>query len=270
MAEALTSGDEALFGPDGEPVLSSGDPVADRAERDQFLERYAEQHRLAAEEPGRMTLYVGSEEWPFAIPVVKADGGWRLDTAAGVDELLARRIGRNELNTIQVCLAYVDAQREYASRDRNGDGLFEYAQRFASEPGTKNGLYWEAGDGEEASPLGPLFAEAQAEGYFTGNPQGRSERRPTPYHGYLFRILTAQGESAPGGAYDYRVGERMFGGFALVAYPAQYGASGIMTFLTSHDGMVYQKDLGDDTAAATRKMTLFNPDNTWEAVENRL
>ncbi len=261
-SEALAT----LLGPGSERLASSGDPVADEAERQRFLERYAEKRRLEAEGDDRVVLHVGEDDWPMAIPLVRVKGGWQFDAEAGAEEMLARRIGRNELDTIQTCLAYVDAQREYAAKDRDGDGLFEYAQRFASAPGRQNGLYWEAGEAEEQSPLGPFFAEAQEEGYFPRNPGSRTDAGPRPYHGYYYRILMAQGEDAPGGAYDYRVGDRMIGGFALVAYPAEYGSSGIMTFLTNHDGRVYQKDLGGGTESLARAMTLFNPDDTWEAL----
>jgi hypothetical protein len=272
MASALRSDDTgallAVFGPDGEELVSSGDPVADQAERDHFLAHYDGKNLLKADGADRMVLHVGNDEGPFPIPLIKEEDGWRFDTEEGATEILARRIGRNELNTIQVCLAYVDAQREYASKDRSGDGLLEYAQRFASDFGEKNGLYWEVGDGEEQSPLGPLVAEAQETGYMAGESGGKTDGRPLPYHGYYYRILKAQGKDAPGGAYDYLAGDRMIGGFALVAYPAQYGSSGIMTFVTNHDGEVYQKDLGEDTEADGRAMTLFNPDGTWEAVKN--
>lgn len=257
-----------ILGPGSDPLLSSGDPVADQAERERFLERYEEKRRLEAEGDDRMVLHVGEDDWPMAIPLVRVKGGWQFDAEAGAAEMLARRIGRNELDTIQTCLAYVDAQREYAAKDRDGNGLFEYARRFASEPGRRNGLYWEAGDEEEQSPLGPLFAEAQEEGYFSPNPGVTTGAGPRPYHGYYYRILTAQGEDAPGGAYDYLVGDRMIGGFALVAYPAEYGSSGIMTFLTNHEGRVYQKDLGGETESLARAMTLFNPDGTWEALDD--
>ena len=257
-----------ILGPGSDPLLSSGDPVADQAERERFLARYEEKRRLEADGDDRMLLYVGEDDWPMAIPLVRVKGGWQFDAEAGMAEMLARRIGRNELDTIQACLAYVDAQREYAAKDRDGDGLFEYAQRFKSDPGKHNGLYWEAGDGEEQSPMGPLFVEGQEEGYFSPNPGDRTDAGPRPYHGYYYRILTAQGEDAPGGAYDYRVGDRMIGGFALVAYPAQYGSSGIMTFLVNHDGTVCQKDLGEDTGTVAKAMTLFNPDETWEALDD--
>lgn len=271
MNAALKSNDTkallAIFGSGSEQWASSGDPVADRVDRERFLDHFTEKHLLKAEGDARMVLYVGKDDWPFPIPIVKTDGAWRFDTEEGATEILARRIGRNELSTIQVCLAYIDAQREYAEKDRNGNGLLEYAQRLTSEPGTKNGLYWETGEDEEQSPFGPLVAEAQESGYLAGEPGEKSNGQPLPYHGYYYRILKAQGKDAPGGAYNYMAGDRMIGGFALVAYPAQYDSSGIMTFVTNHDGVVYQKDLGEDTDAIARAMTLFNPDSTWEAVK---
>lgn len=272
MEAALISNDSkaflAIFGPDAELLASSGDPAADQVTKKAFLEHFAEKHQIKAEGADRVILYVGNDEWPFAIPIDKVEDGWRFNTKEGTIEILARRIGRNELSTIQVCLAYVDAQREYASKDRNGDGLREYAQQFTSEPGTKNGLYWATGDGEEQSPLGPLVAEAQESGYLADEPgQKNGDQQPRPYHGYYYKIIKAQDENAPGGAYDYMVGDKMIGGFALIAYPAQYESSGIMTFVTNHDGVVYQKDLGEDTPTIARNMSLFGPDSTWEAVK---
>jgi len=264
LISALESKDskalEAIFGPESEDLASSGDPVADNARRGEFIRLYEEKHRLHKETEERVFLYVGKEDWPFPIPIAKTDSAWHFDTEAGREEILARRIGRNELSAIQVCLGYVDAQREYAQKDRDSDGLLEYAQKFRSDAGKKDGLYWETGEGGEQSPLGPLFAAAQEEGY--GLKQ--SEGRPSPYHGYYYRILTAQGKDAPGGAYDYMVRGKMLGGFALVAYPAQYGASGIMTFMVNHDGIVYQKDLGEDTTKTAQAMSRFNPDGTWK------
>jgi hypothetical protein len=189
---------------------------------------------------------------------VKERAGWRFDTAEGKEEILNRRIGRNELDVIQVCLAYVDAQREYYRRDPDGDSLLQYAQKFFSTKGKRDGLYWESTPGEEESPLGLLVAEARAEGYKEGG------GNPVPYHGYYYKILTGQGKDAPGGAYDYIVRGKMMGGFGMVAYPAQYGSSGITTFIVNHDGVVYQKDLGPKTAEIARSMTRFNPDKTWK------
>ena len=199
-------------------------------------------------------------------PYRKDGQKWRFDTKAGKQEILARRIGRNELSTIQTCLVYVDAQHEYARKDRDKNGLLEYAQKFRSSPGKEDGLYWDTREGEEESPLGPLVAEAVKEGY--GRKTGKQiAGQPTPYHGYYYRILKAQGKSAPGGAYDYVVNGKMIGGFALVAYPAQYGNSGIMTFIVNQDGAVYQKNLGKNTAKIAQAMESFDPDKTWKKTQ---
>lgn len=271
MVEALKADDSnalsAIFGPGSEDLISSGDPVADKAEHERFINSYEQKNRLIEEGTEKVILCIGDEDWPFPVPIIKEAGAWRFDTHEGREELLARRIGRNELNVIQVCLAFVDAQREYALQDRDGDGLLAYAQKFLSDPGKKNGLYWEAKEGDEQSPLGPLVAAAQEEGYTGGR---KSSGEPTPYHGYYYRILKAQGRSSKGGAYDYVVKGKMIGGFALVAYPAQYGSSGIMTFIVNHDGTVYQKDLGENTEKITTAMKLFNPDNTWTGVEQQV
>ncbi len=253
----------AIFGPSAREVLSSGDPVVDKQTREQFVSAYDDKHGLVPDSDGKVTLQIGKEDWPFPIPIVKKNQQWVFDTKKGKEELINRRIGRNELNTIQTCLAYVDAQREYAGKDRDGDGLFEYAQKFVSTPGAKDGLYWEAKPGEEESPFGDLFARATREGY------KKRDEKPTPYHGYLFKILKAQGKNAPGGAYDYVVRGRMIGGFALVAHPAKYGISGVMTFIVNHDGIVYQKIFGKDTAKIAQAMKLFNPDKTWKKVESQ-
>ena len=205
----------------------------------------------------RAVLTVGVDDWPMPVPLVMTGMRWSFDAAAGREEVLARRIGRNELNTIQVLKAMADAQIEYA-RTGAGSGQLAYAQKFASSPGKKDGLYWPVKDGEPMSPLGPLVAQAATEGYTTAN--------LTPYHGYLFRILTGQGSSAPGGAFDYVAKGVMIGGFAMVAYPASYGVSGVMTFLISHDGVVYQKDLGPTTAQTAAKMTRFDPGPGWQKV----
>jgi hypothetical protein len=250
-----------IFGPGSRHIILSGDPVEDKKGREWFVKHYEEKNRLE-EASGKVTLHVGSDDWPFPIPIVKAGKGWRFDTGAGKQEILARRVGKNELNAIQVCLAYVDAQREYAMRKAHqGEGLLEYAQKFESTPGKQDGLYWEAGEGQEQSPIGPLFAAARGQGY-SGQPLGE----PEPYHGYLYRILTAQGKNAPGGAQDYVVGGKMIGGFALIAYPAHIGASGVMTFIVNHDGVVYQKNFGKDTKKAAQAMKAFDPDKTWTRV----
>ncbi len=267
LFDAARAGDKkemlAIFGPAGKEVISSGDEVADKIGRERFIKAYEAMNKLEKETDNKVTLIVGDHDWPFPIPIVKKGGTWIFDTMAGKEELLNRRIGRNELNTIQTCLAFVDAQREYAMKDRDSDKVREYAQKFRSTPGKKDGLYWEAKEGDVQSPLGGLAAKAVKEGYTPGKPgQG-----PEPYHGYYFKILKAQGRNAPGGAYDYVVNGNMIGGFALVAYPAEYGASGIMTFIVNHDGVVYEKDLGKETAKIASAMTKFDPDKTWKKVE---
>jgi hypothetical protein len=253
----------AIFGPGSEDLVSSGDPVADEGRRKQFVYFYELKHRLEKTAEDEVFLHIGHDDWPFPIPVVKTDAGWQFDATEGREEIIARRIGRNELSTIQVCLAYVDAQREYAQKDRNEDGLLEYAQQFRSDPGKKNGLYWPETEGKGRSPLGPLMVAAEREGYAV--PVSGSE--PAPFYGYYYRILKAQGKHAAGGAYEYLVKGKMIGGFALVAYPAEYGASGIMTFMVNHDGVVYQKNLGEHTEKVSQDITAFDPDTTWEKVE---
>jgi len=263
---AVRSGDSkallGVLGPDAGPLVSSGDPVADKQRRERFVKEYDESNKLQAG-GGKIVLVVGKEEFPFAIPLVPAGPQWRFDTAAGREEILNRRIGRNELAVIQVCLAYADAQRDYYSQYRDGSRVLQYAQHMVSRPGKHDGLYWPTKPGEAPSPLGDLVAQARAEGY------GVKDRHegPTPYHGYFYRILTVQGRDAPGGAYDYVADGKMIGGFALVAFPAQWSVSGVMTFLVSHDGVVYQKDLGPKTADLARQMKLFNPDKTWQRVD---
>ena len=206
-------------------------------------------------------MVIADKDYPLPIPIVRKDGMWRFDTAAGREEILARRIGKNELDAIQACLAYVDAQNEYADKDRTGAGMGVYAQRVVSRPGKKDGLYWPTSLGEELSPLGYGVAEATAQGYRVGG--GRA-----PFHGYYFKILTKQGAAAPGGELEYVVHGKMIGGFALVAYPAQYRNSGVMTFIVSHAGTVFQKDLGPDTAKLAERMTSYNPDRNWQKVSD--
>jgi hypothetical protein len=260
---AARSGDDkelaAIFGPGSPELMSSGDAVADKRRRDEFLAAYDDKNQLVTEGEN-VILVIGKDDWPFPIPLVKQkSGGWGFDTDKGKEEILNRRIGRNELDAIQVVLAYVDAQREYAMKDHDGDGLLEYAQKFRSDPGQKSGLYWEAKAGEEQSPLGSFAARAVKEGYG----QNKASDKPSPFHGYFYRILTAQGKTAPGGAYSYLVKGSMIGGFALVAYPAEYGNSGVMTFIVNHDGKVFQKDLGKNTASLAQNMKEYNPDKTW-------
>jgi len=249
-----------IFGPGSKHIVVSGDPVEDKKGREWFVKQYEEKNRLEEEVPGKFTLHAGPDDWPFPFPIIKAGNGWKFDIAAGKEEILARRVGRNELNAIQVCLAFVDAEKEYAMRKAHlGEGLLEYAQRFVSTSGTHDGLYWPSAEGQEESPMGPLFAAAREEGYGE-KPLGG---KPSPYHGYLYRILKAQGTNAPGGAHEYVVQGKMIGGFALIAYPAHYRSSGVMTFLVNQDGVVYQKDLGRNTKKVARAMKEFDPDSTW-------
>ena len=251
----------AIFGAQAKELLFSADPVADKHRREEFLAAYGESHRLVTE--GQHTiLLVGKQDWPLPIPLVKRANAWIFDTEEGKEEILNRRIGENELYTIKTLLAVVDAQREYAMEDRDRDGLLEYAQKFVSDPGKKNGLYWEAKPGERQSPLGPIMARARSEGY-----KGQASTTAPPYHGYYYRILTAQGKNAPGGAYSYLVKGKMIGGFAVVAYPAEHGNSGVMTFVVNHEGVVYEKDLGKQTASVGAAMTRFDPDTTWRKAQ---
>ncbi|MEN6307080.1 MAG: DUF2950 domain-containing protein [Anaerohalosphaeraceae bacterium] len=254
----------SIFGTDANELIFSGDSVMDTLRRDMFLEAYDRQHRLDAKED-QLILVVGQNDWPFPIPLIKQDQKWIFDTAAGKEEILQRRIGRNELNTIQVLLAIVDAQREYAMNDLDGDGLCEYAQQFHSEAGKKNGLYWKTEEGEKPSPLGLLVALAKEAGYTEQDKNSANE--PQPYFGYFYRMLTAQGQNAPGGAFEYIIKDNMIGGFAVIAYPADYGNSGVMTFVVNHDGIVHQKDLGENTAQEATKIDLFDPNEAWEKVQ---
>ena len=268
LVAALKANDErrlvALFGPDGGKLVGSGDATADQAIRARFVTAFEEAHKIEMQGDAKAVLSVGKDDWPLPIPIVKRGETWRFDAKKGKNELVNRRIGENELSTIQVLLAVVDAQREYSSEDRNGDGRLEYAQRFRSRPGRTDGLFWPASQGQGESPLGALAATASREGY-----KAESGKR-TPYHGYYFKILTGQGKDAPGGAYSYLAQGHMIGGFAVVAWPAKYGSSGIMTFIVNQDGVVYEKNLGADTAAIANSMSLFNPDASWTKVDSPL
>lgn len=260
LVATAKSGDQkgalVVLGRDGEDIISSGDKVSDEAVRQRFVASYDAKHTIDMEGDNKAILVIGENDYPFPIPMVRnKNGTWSFDTEAGRREILFRRIGHNELDTIQTCLAYVDAQNEYAAKDR-GEGVGVYAQRFISEAGKKNGLYWPTAPGEEESPLGELFAAASRQGYKAGS--GR-----TPYHGYYYKILTKQGPAASGGAADYIVHGKMIGGFALVAYPAEYRNSGVMTFIVNYTGTVYQKDLGPKTDEIAEAMTAFNPDKGW-------
>jgi hypothetical protein len=250
----------AVLGPKGRELASSGDQVADETARQRFYSAYEESHELKEDGSSRAVLLVGKDEFPFPIPIVAAAGAWRFDTQAGAEEILDRRIGENEFAAIKVLGAYVDAQHEYAEVDHDGKGV-RYAQRLLSSDGKQDGLYWPTTGNEPESPFGPMVAEARAENY-----EARSGE-PRPYHGYLFRILTSQGKEAAGGARDYVVGGRMIGGFGLVAAPAQYANSGVMTFIVNQDGVVFEKDLGPDTSDLAASMRNFNPDSSWKKVD---
>jgi hypothetical protein len=250
---------EQILGPSGRKLILSGDRVADQHGRERFVSGYDQKHAIETPSDSQAILVISDDEWPYPIPLVKQGASWRFDTEAGAEEILNRRIGRNELNALQVCGAIVDAEHEYASKDRTGAGYLEYAQAFMSRPGKRDGLFWPATVDQE-SPIGPLVVRARAEGYGT---KGAHERR-APYHGYFYRILKQQGPDAPGGAYSYIVNGHMIGGFGLVAFPAKLGDSGVMTFIVNQDGVIYEKNLGRNTAAIARAMTAFNPDSSWK------
>ena len=260
LVAAARTGDKSavieILGPEGEEIISSGDEVADRTAKEKFVAAYDAKHSLVVEDD-KTILVMGEDDWPFPIPLVGKDGAWNFATAEGADEIIRRRIGRNELNAIEVSRAYVQAQKDYAERD---PGEHVYAERIVSSPGKKDGLYWPTEDGETPSPLGELMAQAADEGYTVGE-------GPTPYHGYFYRILKRQDDSAPGGAYDYIVKGRMIGGFGLIAFPALYGNSGIMTFIINHDGALFEKDLGEESEDIAGKTESFAPDQTWKKVD---
>jgi hypothetical protein len=248
-----------VLGPGSKDIVESGDPAEDKSGRATFVER-AHAHMVVNVEPGnpdRAVLIVGENDWPFPIPLSRENGRWHFDAAKGRTEVLARRIGRHELAAIEICRGYVEAQMQYAARDRNADGVLQYAPKIVASTGKKDGLYWH---GEADNLVPKAFADAAAAMFAEG-------KKPAPYHGYYFHILKAQGPDAPGGAMDYLVKGKMIGGFALVAYPAEYGVSGVKTFLVNHRGLVYEKDLGPTTGTLARQMVRFNPDKTWKAVE---
>lgn len=252
-----------VFGSAGDAIISSGDPVEDQAGAQDFLAAYQAGHRLIEAEDGSRLLELGKLQWTFPVPIVRQGDKWAFDAAAGTEEVLNRRVGENELSTIEACLAYVDAQREYALMDPDNNGLQEYARKFLSDPGTKNGLYWPSAAGEAHSPLGPFVVAATEEGYALPE---RQRAEPAPFHGYRFRMLFSQGANAAGGARDYVFNGQQLGGFALVAWPAQYGNSGVMTFIVNQDGVVYEKDLGAGTDSAVRAIKSFNPGAGWSKV----
>ena len=249
----------AILGPESEDLVSSGDPVADESLRERFGAAYEQKHQWTSAPEGLQILEAGESDWPFPIPLGKTNDGWHFDTARGHQEILDRRIGRNELRAIQACLAFVDAEREYYARNPQG-GTPQYTQLIASTQGKKDGLFWKAAEGEDPSPLGALFAAARAEGY------SAAQGSRAPYQGYVYRVLGRQGDDAHGGAFDYVVDGAMTNGFALLASPAKYGASGVMTFLVNQTGVIYEKDLGPDTAEIAAKTEAFDPDVSWGVV----
>jgi hypothetical protein len=261
LVTAIQSNDEKaildVLGQDARQIVSSGDEVEDKQNRANFVQKYGEMHRLVKEPDGTIILYIGAENWPTPIPLVKKANAWYFDTEAGKKEILFRRIGRNEISTIQVCRELVAAEKEYYSTQGN-----VYAQKILSDPGQRNGLYWRAADSEPKSPIGPLVASAVAEGYIR-----RQNGAPTPYRGYYYRILTRHRKTSPGGAKSYIVNGKMTEGFAFVAYPAEYGSSGVMTFVVDEDGVVYQKDLGKNTADLAGAMKKIDVDATWHQAE---
>lgn len=251
-----------VLGPGSKEVISSGDETEDKNNRADLVMKYHEMHRLVTEPDGTTTLYIGAENWPSPIPLMHAAGGWYFDTAAGKKEILYRRIGKNELNAIQVCRELVDAEKEYNAKAHDGDSSNQYAQKFFSDPDKHNGLYWTVASGDEQSPIGPLVASAEAEGYSRD-----ASRETQPFMGYYFRVLKAQGASAPGGARSYLVDGKMTRGFAFVVYPAEYRSSGVMTFIVSQDGIVYEKDLGVKTAEIAKALTKYDRDATWRKAD---
>jgi hypothetical protein len=250
-----------IFGSDGREIISSGDAVEDKNRRDQFVRKYREMSRLVEEPDGTIRLYVGAENWPMPVPLVKKNNAWYFDTAAGKEEILFRQIGRNEIAAIRVLQELVDAQKEYYAEPRDGEAR-QYAQKLASDEGKHNGLYWKTGSGQPECPIGPHLADAGRDTYRAGSTSGAK-----PFNGYYFRVLTKQGEQAAGGAKDYIVDGKMTGGFAFLAYPAKYSVSGVMTFIVSQDGVVYQKDLGPNTANLAKALSVYDPDKTWARVE---
>jgi hypothetical protein len=266
LYNALKSNDSqalaSIFGSNSSDILHTGDDVADKNMAANFIRRYEQMHRVVIEPDQTATLYLGAENWPLPISIVKnSNGAWYFDTEAGKQEILYRRVGTNENDAIDILHSLVDAQREYASQPRDGDKTKQYALKFMSDEGKQNGLYWKTSENEAPSPIGPAVVSAAAEGY------SFQQSKQTPFHGYYFRILTKQGSAAKGGARDYIVDGKLTRGFAFVAYPATYRNSGVMTFIVNQDGVVYQNDLGPDTAKIAAAMTEYNPDKTWSAAD---
>jgi hypothetical protein len=250
----------AVVGPASKSWIFSGDKVADENDWKKFVAAYDQKKNIKKVNDTTAELEVGSDDWPFPAPIVKKGNAWAFDAEAGKAEVLNRRVGRNELDAIQTMLAIVDAQREYAAKDPDKNGHADYAKKFASTPGKKDGLFWPDESGKDPSPLGPLVATAAKEGY-------KKSDKPQPYHGYNYRILTSQGKDAKGGAYNYLVRDKLIGGFAVVAWPASYRSSGVTTFIVNHDGVVYEKDLGPQTESVASGMKAYNPDSTWKKAE---
>lgn len=271
LREAAQAGDTNamlnVFGPTWNEIANP-DPVQRANQFRGFAKHLGEYTELSTQANQTVTLRLGDKHWPFPIPLVMTNGQWIFDTPSGREEILNRRIGHNELSALEVCHAYVQAQRDYASKDRAGDGVMEYAQHIRSKAGTKNGLYWETAAGEEPSPFGPLVASAQDEGYYQQEPRKPGEpKRCTPFHGYVFRILKKQGKHAPGGKYDYVINDHMVAGFALLAYPVEWGNTGVMTFVVNQQGKVYQKNLGERTPILAARLDTYDPDDTWQPAE---
>jgi hypothetical protein len=266
LVAALQTNDQAallsILGADAKDIISSGDEFEDKNNRDAFVQKYQQMHRLVAEPDGTVTLYIGAENWPTPIPLVHKGDAWYFDTAAGKQEILYRRVGKNELVVIQVCGELVDAEKEYYAQPHDGDSGKQYAQKFISDPNKHNGLYWEPVSGEAESPIGPLMASAAAEGYTQG-----PNHKPQPFQGYYFRLLKGQGTSEPGGTRSYIVDGKMTGGFAFLAFPAEYRSSGVMTFIVDQDGIVYEKDLGRRTAEIAKTLTRYDRDATWHKAD---
>jgi hypothetical protein len=259
LIAALQANDEAgllkILGPDAKEIISSGDAAEDKKNREQFVQKYKQMHRLVNEPDGKTTIYIGAENWPTPIPLEQKNGSWYFDTAAGKQEILFRRVGKNEMSAIQVCRELVDAEKEYYGKPHDGDAGNQYAQKLTSDAGKHNGLYWEAGAGQSESPIGPQLASAA---------ENSSDTTPEPFQGYYFRILTAQKKGG-----SYIVDGKMTRGFAFVAYPAEYRASGVMTFIVDQEGIVYEKDLGKHTQEVAKKLTAYNQDSSWREAEQQ-
>ncbi len=268
LIEALRANNQSdllsILGPEAKDILSSGDEVEDKDNRENFVQKYQQMHRLVTEQDGKVTLYIGAENWPTPIPLANQGAEWFFDTPAGKEEILYRRVGRNELAVIQVCQELVDAEKEYYAQPHDGAPTKEYAQKIFSDPHKHDGLYWEAGAGQAESPIGPLLADAAQAGYTQ-----ESSQKPEPFHGYYFHILTGQGADQPGGARSYIVDGKMTGGFAILAFPAEYRSSGVMTFIADQDGVVYQKDLGPSTDETAKSIKEYNRDATWQKAESQ-